>query len=98
MVATQINGIQGVGTMSQMKHFAVYNGQNQNVNTDIADQPLHENYLLPYEGGFVDGKAAATMCSYQILRDTSTHLPTTRVLADAAEPVPGRPRCRRRGR
>src|SRR3954453_21033670 len=75
LVASQINGIQGVGTMSQMKHFAVYNGQNQNLNTDISDQPLHENYLLPYEGGFVDGKAAATMCSYQILRDTSTHLP-----------------------
>src|SRR3954469_22873045 len=77
LVASQINGIQGSGTMSQMKHFAVYNGQNQNLNTDIADQPLHENYLLPYEGGFVDGKAAATMCSYQIFRDTSTHLPTS---------------------
>ena len=77
MVAAQINGIQGVGTMSQMKHFAVYNGQNQNLNTDIHDQPLHENYLLPYEGGFVDGKAAATMCSYQVWRDTSTHLPAS---------------------
>jgi beta-glucosidase len=80
MVATQINGIQGVGTMSQMKHFAVYNGQSQNVNTDIADQPLHENYLTPYEAGFVDAKAAAGMCSYQILRDTSTHLPTISAL------------------
>ncbi len=86
MVATQINGIQGVGTMSQMKHFAVYNGQNQNLNTDIADQPLHENYLLPYEGGFVDGKAAATMCSYQIFRDTSTHLPAS--VSSLASPSP----------
>jgi beta-glucosidase len=76
LVASQINGMQGAGAMSQMKHFAVYNGQNQNLNTDISDQPLHENYLLPYEGGFVDGRAAATMCSYQIWRDTSTHLPT----------------------
>lgn len=76
MVAAQINGIQGTGTMSQMKHFAVYNGQNQNLNTDVQDQPLHENYLTPYEGGFVDGKAAATMCSYQIFRDTSPYLPT----------------------
>ena len=33
MVAAQINGIQGAGTLSQMKHFAVYNGQNQNTNT-----------------------------------------------------------------
>ena len=50
MVAAQINGIQGVGAMSQMKHFAVYNGQNQNVNTDIHDQPLHENYLTAVRG------------------------------------------------
>ena len=71
LVAAQINGMQGVGAMSQMKHFAVYNGQNQNLNTDIQDQPLHETYLTPYEGGFVDGKAAATMCSYQLFRDTS---------------------------
>ena len=75
MVATQINGIQGAGAMSQMKHFVVYNGQNQNLNTDIQDQGLHELYLTPYEGGFVNGRAAATMCSYQLWRDTSTNLP-----------------------
>src|SRR3954453_17721481 len=77
MVAAQIHGMQGAGAMSQMKNFPVYNGQNQNINTDIGDQSLHENYLTPYEFGFVDGKAAATMCSYQIFRDTSTHLPTS---------------------
>src|SRR4051795_5182136 len=75
MVSAQINGMQGAGAMSQMKHFAVYNGQAQNVNTDIGDQGLHENYLTPYEYGFVDAKAAATMCSYQLFRDTSAHLP-----------------------
>ena len=36
LVAAQIHGMQGVGAMSQMKHFVVYNGQNQNANTDIA--------------------------------------------------------------
>jgi beta-glucosidase len=86
MVSAQINGMQGSGAMSQMKHFAVYNGQSQNINTDISDQPLHENYLLPYEGGFVDGKAAATMCSYQIWRDTSTHLPTS--VSSLSQPSP----------
>jgi beta-glucosidase len=30
----------------------------------------------PYEGGFIDGRAAATMCSYQLWRDTSTNLPS----------------------
>jgi beta-glucosidase len=73
LVAAQIDGMQGVGAMSQMKHFVVYNGQNQNANTDIQDQSLHELYLTPYEGGFVSGRAAATMCSYQIWRDTSTN-------------------------
>ena len=72
-IASQIEGMQGVGAMSQMKHFVVYNGQNQNANTDIQDQSLHELYLTPYEGGFVSARAAATMCSYQIWRDTSTN-------------------------
>jgi beta-glucosidase len=72
MVGTQINGIQGAGAMSEMKHFVVYNGQNQNLNTNIQDQGLHELYLTPYEGGFINGRAAATMCSYQQWQDTST--------------------------
>ncbi len=77
MVASQINGIQGAGALSQMKHFAVYNGQNQSTNTEISDQALHQIYLTPYESGFVDAGAAATMCSYQIWQDTSTTLPST---------------------
>ena len=76
LVGSQINGMQGAGAMSEMKHFVVYNGQNQNLNTDIQDQGLHELYLTPYEGGFIDGRAAATMCSYQLWRDTSTNLPS----------------------
>ena len=71
MVAAQIHGFQGVGAMSEMKHYAVYNGQNQNANTDVQDQALHEMWLTPYEYGFVDALAAAAMCSYQIFRDTS---------------------------
>jgi beta-glucosidase len=76
-VSSQINGIQGAGAQSEMKHFAVYNGQNQNTNTQISDQSLHQIYLTPYEAGFVNGRAAATMCSYQIWQDTSTTLPTS---------------------
>jgi hypothetical protein len=73
LVASQINGIQARGFMSEMKHFLMYNGQNQNTNTDVQDQAAHELYFTPYEHGFVDGRAAATMCSYQIWRDTSTN-------------------------
>ncbi len=75
MVASQIDGSQGAGLMSEMKHFAVYNGQNQSTNTQISDQALHQVYLTPYEAGFVNGRAAATMCSYQIWQDTATTLP-----------------------
>jgi beta-glucosidase len=77
MVAAQINGIQGAGSLSQMKHFAVYNGQNQNTSTTISDQALHQVYLAPYESGFVTAQAAATMCSYQIWQDTATTLPAS---------------------
>jgi beta-glucosidase len=87
MVAAQINGIQGAGAMSEMKHFVVYNGQNQNANTDVQDQPLHELYLTPYEGGFVQGRAAATMCSYQLWHDTSTNLATTVSSLSTTEPL-----------
>jgi beta-glucosidase len=62
-----------MGAMSEMKHFVVYNGQTSSTNTDIQDQSLHELYMTPYEGGFVSGRAAATMCSYQVWRDTSTN-------------------------
>jgi hypothetical protein len=58
---------------------AVYNGQNQNLNTDIGDQALHELYLTPYEGGFTNGLAAATMCSYQIWRDNTPGVPSSAV-------------------
>jgi hypothetical protein len=73
LVAAQINGIQAKGFMSEMKHFLMYNGQNQNTNSDVQDQAAHELYFTPYEHGFVDGRAAATMCSYQIWRDTSAN-------------------------
>src|ERR1700735_1833254 len=60
-----------------MKHFAVYNGQNQSTNTEISDQALHQIYLAPYEAGLRHAGAAATMCSYQIWQDTSTTLPSS---------------------
>jgi beta-glucosidase len=87
MVAAQINGIQGAGSMSEMKHFAVYNGQNQSTNTEITDQALHQVYLAPYEAGFVQGRASATMCSYQEWQDTSTTLPATVSSLSATAPV-----------
>lgn len=87
MVAAQINGSQGAGLMNEMKHFAVYNGQNQNTNTQISDQALHQVYLTPYESGFVNAGAAATMCSYQIWQDTATTLPASVSTLSATSPL-----------
>lgn len=75
LVTAQINGIQGVGLMSEMKHFAAYNGEDMSTNSQVQDQALHQLYLAPYEAGFVGGQAAATMCSYQLFQDTATTLP-----------------------
>jgi beta-glucosidase-like glycosyl hydrolase len=80
--------MQGVGAMSEMKHFVVYNGQNQGANTDIQDQGVHELYLTPYEGGFVSGRAAATMCAYQVWRDTSTNPALEDPIATLMPPSP----------
>ncbi len=77
MVAAQINGIQGAGTMSQMKHFAAYNGEDDSTNAVVQDQAMHQVYLTPYEAGFVNGGAAATMCSYQLFQDTGGNLPAS---------------------
>ena len=74
--------------MSEMKHFLMYNGQNQNTNSDVQDQAAHELYFTPYEHGFVDGRAAATMCSYQIWRDTSTNPALADPIATLTWPSP----------
>ena len=71
--ASQINGIQGQGLMSQVKHYAVYYGAGGNF-TDVQDQALHEMLLTPYELALKDGGASSIMCSYQKFRDASPYL------------------------
>ena len=71
--AAQINGIQGQGLMSQVKHFTVYNGSDGNF-TDVQDQALHEMLLPPYEVALKEGGASSIMCSYQKFRDASPYL------------------------
>ncbi len=83
VVASQIDGIQGAGAMSEMKHFAGYHGQLHAARvpgtapTTIQDQAFHEVLLAPFEGGFVNGKAAGGMCSYQTFSVTSPALART---------------------
>ena len=73
MSAAQINGIQGQGLMSQVKHYAVYYGAGGTF-TDVQDQALHEMLLTPYELALKDGGASSIMCSYQKFRDASPYL------------------------
>ncbi len=83
MVAAQIDGIQGRGAMAEMKHFAGYAGNLHAARvpgtapTVIQDQAFHELLLPPFEGGFVQAKAAAGMCAYQTFSVTSPALVRT---------------------
>ena len=63
MVATQINGIQGAGALSQMKHFAVYNGQNQNTNTADLRPGAAPDLPDPLRGGLRQTPARPRPCA-----------------------------------
>ena len=70
--AAMVNGIQGKGAMSQVKHFAFYDGQNMDTDTHVQDQAAHQMFLAPYEYGSSGsgvlpkpGQASSMMCSYQ---------------------------------
>jgi beta-glucosidase len=72
LAAAEVNGIQGKGLMSQIKHFAMYNGQVMFYPTDVQDQAAHQMFLQPYEYGTTGsgalprpGQASSMMCSYQ---------------------------------
>ena len=88
MSAAQINGIQGQGLMSQVKHYAVYYGAGGNF-TDVQDQALHEMLLTPYELAIKDGRASSIMCSYQKFRDASPYLNKDVDTLTQPSPLPG---------
>jgi beta-glucosidase len=72
LAVPEVQGIQSQGLMSEIKHFAVYNGQAAgpvafgfgSVTSVIDDQTLHELYLPPYENAVVKGQPSSVMCSY----------------------------------
>ena len=71
LAAAEVNGIQSKGLMAQVKHFAFYNGENMDEDSQVQDQAGHELYLQPYEYGTSGsgvlpspGEAASMMCSY----------------------------------
>ena len=86
--AAQINGIQGQGLMSQVKHYTVYNGAGGTF-TEVQDQALHEMLLTPYELALKDGGASSIMCSYQKFRDASPYLNKEVDTLTQPSPFPG---------
>ncbi|WP_312886638.1 glycoside hydrolase family 3 C-terminal domain-containing protein [Paenibacillus foliorum] len=62
----EIHGIQDNNIIAMSKHY-VLNDQEKNrnsVSVNIADNVLHELYLLPFEMSVKDGNVASIMCSY----------------------------------
>jgi len=70
LTVAEIDGIQSKGLMSEPKHFAIYNGQDQNTPSIVDDQTAHQLYLLPYEAATEEAAPAALMCSYATLQIT----------------------------
>jgi beta-glucosidase len=64
LAGAEINGIQSQGLLSQVKHFAFYDGQDQNTPSIVGDQAARELYLPPYEAAVKDGQVSSLMCSY----------------------------------
>jgi beta-glucosidase len=78
LTAAQVDGIQGRGLMAQVKHFAGFAGSYRYGLAQFDDQAMHEMYLAPFEKAFTEAQASSTMCSYQLYRVTSSHLPGPR--------------------
>jgi beta-glucosidase len=59
-----VRGIQSTGLLAQLKHFAFYNGQNQDTPSLVDERAAQELYLKAYEAPLIDGNASSVMCSY----------------------------------
>ena len=67
LVVEEVDGIQGTGLMSQVKHVGMYNGQNQDTPSVVEGQAAHEIYLAPAEAAAQAG-VSSMMCSYATFR------------------------------
>lgn len=75
LAAARIDGIQGAGLMTQVKHLGPYNGTDERRLVTVQDQAAHEILLAPFEEAVRRGRAAALMASYQPFRVDSPFLP-----------------------
>ena len=65
--AAEIRGVQGQDVMAMAKHYVAYDTDGDNVY--VAQQPLHEIYVAPFQDA-VDAGVAAIMCSYNKVNGT----------------------------
>lgn len=67
IAAAEVDGIQGAGTMAQVKHYAVYNQETyRNTPRDdavVSEKALHQIYLRAW-GQIVAAGPSSVMCSY----------------------------------
>ena len=84
--AAQVDGIQGRGLMSQLKHLAGFTGANRYTLTEVGDQAMHEMLLAPFESSVRKAKVASLMCAYEEYRVTSGNLPAPRNALYPASP------------
>lgn len=66
LAASMIQGIQGTGTGTSLKHFAVNNQEKRRmtINSVIDERTLRETYLKAFEIAVKKGKPDTVMCSY----------------------------------
>ena len=71
--AAEIAGIQGQGTLAQVKHYIAYDGAN---NVVVDEQTLHEIYLAPFTDA-VKARVSSVMCSYNTV-NVVTSIPSAK--------------------
>ncbi|WP_326953816.1 glycoside hydrolase family 3 C-terminal domain-containing protein [Amycolatopsis sp. NBC_01286] len=74
MGAADIDGVQSQGVMAQVKHWAVYNQEeNRNTTADnavIDDRTVHEIYASAFGNVVAKAKPSSAMCSYSSINGT----------------------------
>lgn len=87
LAASLIRGVQSWGVGTSVKHYACNNQERRrmSVSAQVAQRPLHEIYLAPFELAVKEGKPWTMMCSYNRVNGVYTsenRLLLTEILRD----------------